>query len=317
MSSLRRCLARPLPARAVTGVALLLLLAACSSGEATPSASADSAELTSRVDKLEREVKSFSAKAQTHEVGATTEVEAEHEGEAEKEKAHEKGHFTYEGEAGPEKWAELDTAWETCATGEAQSPTNLTGGRGVDLTDAVFDYKPSAVTAVNNGHTVQVDIADGGAMVLDGKTYALKQFHFHRPSEHTIEGKAAEMELHLVHADADGKLAVVGVMLDLGAANTGLEPVWAHLPAEKDAAAPLGAAFDAATLLPAKHAAYRYQGSLTTPPCSEGVEWSVLEETATLSQEQSQAFATIFAGGNARPVQEMGARQLLTDAVSG
>ena len=154
-------------------------------------------------------------------------------------------------------------------------------------------------------------------MTLDGKAYSLKQFHFHRPSEHTIEGKAAEMELHLVHADADGKLAVVGVMLDLGAANTGLEPVWAKLPTEANATAALSAPFDAASLVPAKHAAYRYQGSLTTPPYSEGVEWSVLEEKATLSEGQSQAFGAIFTGGNARPVQDLGARLLLTDSVSG
>ena len=106
-------------------------------------------------------------------------------------------------------------------------------------------------------------------------------------------------------------------MLNLGAANAGLEPVWAKLPAEANAKEAPRAPFDAATLLPAKHAAYRYQGSLTTPPCSEGVEWSVLKEKATLSDAQSQAFAAIFASGNARPVQEMGTRQLLSDALSG
>ena len=106
-------------------------------------------------------------------------------------------------------------------------------------------------------------------------------------------------------------------MLDLGAANTGLEPVWAKLPAEANAKEALSAPFDAATLLPAKHAAYRYQGSLTTPPCSEGVEWSVLEEKATLSEEQAKAFTAIFTGGNARPVQGLGSRALLTDSISG
>ena len=117
---------------------------------------------------------------------------------------------------------------------------------------------------------MQVDVADGGSMTLDGKDYTLKQFHFHSPSEHTIEGKAAEMELHLVHADADGKLAVVGVMLNLGAANTGLEPVWAKLPAEANATEALSAPFDAATLLPAKHAAYRYQGVADHAPVQRG-----------------------------------------------
>jgi len=265
------------------------------------------------VDELEKEVNSLSTEGGTHEV-AVTEHEA---GAGAEEAAEEEEHFTYEGEKGPDKWAELDPAWATCAAGEAQSPTNLSSGREIDLTDARFNYKPSAVTAVNNGHTVQVDVADGGSLTLDGKDYTLKQFHFHRPSEHTIDGAASEMELHLVHADADGKLAVVGVMLDLGAANTSLEPVWAQLPAERDATAALSAPFDPSTLLPAKHAAYRYQGSLTTPPCSEGVEWSVLEEKVTLSEEQSQAFAAIFTGGNARPVQELGARLLLTDSVSG
>ena len=200
MSSMRS-LARPLPARAATGVALLLLLAACSAGadtteDATALESAASADLESRVAKLEKEISSFESEAKTREVSATGEAEHESAAGAEAE-VHEKGHFTYEGESGPAKWAELDPAWQTCATGTEQSPTNLTGGRGLDLTDARFDYKPSAVTAVNNGHTVQVEVADGGSMTLDGKTYTLKQFHFHSPSEHTIEGKAAEMELHL------------------------------------------------------------------------------------------------------------------------
>jgi carbonic anhydrase len=316
MSSMR-LLTRPLPARAATGVAVVLLLAACSSGaDATEESTARaSADVEARLDKLEKKVDSFAAERGTHEVAAT--AESGHGAAAGTEHKVEKGHFTYEGESGPENWGTLDTAWETCATGEAQSPTNLTGGRGIDLTDAVFSYQPSAVTAVNNGHTVQVDIADGGSMTLDGKAYTLKQFHFHRPSEHTIEGKASEMELHLVHADADGKLAVVGVMLDLGAVNTALEPVWAKLPTEADAKEALSAPFDAATLLPAKHAAYRYQGSLTTPPCSEGVEWSVLQEKATLSEEQAHAFGAIFTGGNARPVQDLGSRALLTDSVSG
>ncbi len=318
MSSMRS-LARPLPARAATGLALVLLLAACAGGadtdDATARASTASSDLESRVEKLEKEISGLEAEVKTREVSTESEHEPAAGGAESKE--HEKGHFTYEGGSGPAKWAELDPAWETCATGKEQSPTNLTNGRGLDLTDARFDYKPSAVTAVNNGHTVQVEVADGGSMTLDGKEYALKQFHFHSPSEHTIEGKASAMELHLVHADADGKLAVVGVMLDLGAVNTGLEPVWAKLPAQKDAKAPLDAAFNAATLLPAKHAAYRYQGSLTTPPCSEGVEWSVLEETATLSKDQAKAFTAIFAGGNARPVQDLGQRLLITDSVSG
>lgn len=147
-----RSTARPLPAHAATGVALLLLLAACSAGADTTeeSAATASAKLESRVAKLEKEVRAFEVEQGSTEAAAET----EHATAAGAEHKIEKGHFTYEGEAGPANWAELDAAWETCATGEAQSPTNLTGGLDIDLTDAVFSYKPSAVTAVNNGHTV-------------------------------------------------------------------------------------------------------------------------------------------------------------------
>lgn len=223
-------------------------------------------------------------------------------------------HWEYEGEAGPVHWGELSEEYALCATGQSQSPIDLFDAASTDLTDIVFNYQPSDLTIKNNGHTVQVDYAPGSTITVDGVDYELKQFHFHHPSEHAVDGVIYPLEMHLVHADADGNLAVVGVFIKEGQDdNAAFAPVFENLPTEKvDATAIDGVSVDAAALLPAEHAFYTYSGSLTTPPCSEGVHWIVLSTPVTLSPAQIQQFAAVFPL-DARPLQALNGRDLSED----
>lgn len=167
---------------------------------------------------------------------------------------------------------------------------------------------------VNNGHTIQANIAtQDNTIKLDGKTYTLQQFHFHTPSEHTINGKTTDMELHLVHQDKNGVLAVVGLLIKEGKENKKLAAVWDKMPKEESKEeVPLGQKLDARTLLPEDTSTYRYKGSLTTPPCSEGVNWSVVKQPIEMSKEQIEEFKEIFKM-NSRPVQPVNEREILKE----
>lgn len=216
----------------------------------------------------------------------------------------------YEAHNGPALWGSLDPAFAACALGEAQSPIDLTGGRSAGLAPIEFDYRPARIAVENTGHTIQVNADFDSFIVLDGVRYALRQFHFHRGSEHLVDGICLALELHLVHRSEDGALAVVGVLFEEGAAHNALSPVWAHLPAEPGAARAVAGEFDPASLLPARRTAWRYRGSLTTPPCTEGVAWAILTEPLSMSKAQIAAFAAIYPR-NRRPVQPIGERVLL------
>ncbi|MCA9971534.1 MAG: carbonic anhydrase family protein [Anaerolineales bacterium] len=221
-------------------------------------------------------------------------------------------HFAYEGEDGPENWAELSAHYETCATGQAQSPIDLTSANLENLENIVFEYGETAVNILNNGHTIQVDQIQGSQIIIGGDNYQLAQFHFHAPSEHVVDGQPYPIEMHLVHRSASGKLAVVGVLIQEGAENGAFAPVWAHLPAEEMGINATGATVQLADLLPADQTVYRYSGSLTTPPCSEDVLWSVMHQPVEMSAAQIAAFTDIIAGNN-RPVQPLNARTLTLD----
>ena len=221
-------------------------------------------------------------------------------------------HWGYEGTHGPEHWGSLDPGFALCSSGREQSPIDLTGAEPGDLSEIVFNYAPSPISILNNGHTIQVDYQPGSAIVLDGTRYGLIQFHFHHRSEHTVDGGSFPLELHLVHANADGALAVVGIFLEEGAANEALAPVWQHLPAEAGPAAVVRESVDAAALLPERRTTWRYAGSRTTPPCSEGVSWLVMTEPVTASREQIEAFSALFPVNN-RPLQPLNGRRLVTD----
>lgn len=223
-------------------------------------------------------------------------------------------HWTYEGEDGPDKWGELDPAYALCATGEAQSPIDLTGAQAVDLKNIQFDWQPSAMNVFNNGHTIQVNYDAGSFITYNEIQYQLVQFHFHHPSEHTINGEFFPMELHFVHKDANGALAVVGVMLKEGKEdNPAFADLFANLPAEKGDPQPTTITLDANLMIPADHTFTTYVGSLTTPPCTQGVRWLVLSEPVELSAKQLEAFSAIFEL-NARPVQALNDRDLLEDS---
>ena len=194
--------------------------------------------------------------------------------------------------------------------GARQSPIDLTGAVPARPHDLAIHYVPSPLEAINTGYTVQVNVAPGSALIAGGKQYALQQFHFHRPSEHTVDGKAAAMELHLVHLDTAGNLAVVGVFLQVGRHHAELERVWAHLPSRPDERwRGEGDALNAADLLPTDRSYYGYVGSLTTPPYTEGVRWFVLSEPVAVSQAQVDRYAALFAM-NARPLQPLNGREV-------
>ena len=201
-------------------------------------------------------------------------------------------HWDYEGGAGgPDKWASLAPENAVCGTGSTQSPIDIAGTQLGAMGRTNIKWQPAALNVVNNGHTIQADVANGGAIEVDGVPYTLVQFHFHAPSEHTVGGKRFAMETHFVHKSAKGELAVVGVLHDTGAANEALAPIWSALPKtteEKKAVAK----FDLATVLPSDRAMYRYAGSLTTPPCTEGVRWQLSQAPTSVSEVQGNDFNT-------------------------
>ena len=219
-------------------------------------------------------------------------------------------HWEYSGEAGPAQWARLTPEFGQCA-GSNQSPVNLSGLVEAELAPLQFHYLPGGKTLVNNGHTVQVNYAPGSSLELDGMHFELKQFHFHAPSENLIEGRSYPLEGHLVHANAEGELAVVAVMFEAGSANPALSLAWQALPTKAGETRALKEAISAEQLLPAQHDYYRFSGSLTTPPCSEGVRWLVMKQPVQVSQAQIDAFKAVMHHPNNRPVQPLHGRLVL------
>jgi carbonic anhydrase len=213
--------------------------------------------------------------------------------------------WDYAGAAGPDAWGRL--GYETCARGQRQSPIDIRGGIAVDLEPIRFDYRPGAFSVIDNGHTVEVDVAPGSSITVTGHRYELQQFHFHRPSEERVDGRQFDMSVHLVHKDAEGRLAVVAVLLDRGSAQPVVQAVWNNLPLEKHEAVRADTPLDPAQLLPDDRRYYTYMGSLTTPPCSEGVLWMVMQHPVPLSPEQLSIFARLYPM-NARPIQQADGR---------
>jgi carbonic anhydrase len=219
-------------------------------------------------------------------------------------------HWDYTGSRGPSHWASLDPTFSACA-GRNQSPVDLGRFVEAELPPIAFAYKAGGHDVINNGHTVQVDYDPGSSIAIDGDVFSLKQFHFHAPSENHIDGKSFPIEAHFVHADSHGDLAVVAVMFVQGARNPALDTLWARLPTRPDERHALSPEVAAASLLPAVRDYYRYEGSLTTPPCSEGVRWLVLKQPVTASAAQIQRLAAALGHPNNRPVQPIGARVVL------
>ena len=219
-------------------------------------------------------------------------------------------HWAYQGPAGPQTWGGLKPEFSTCANGQRQSPIDIRGGLAVDLEPVKFNYQASPFAVVDNGHTVQANIAPGNSIEIGGKRFDLLQFHFHRPSEERIDGRQFEMSLHLVHKDDQGRLAVVGVLFDKGPAQPAVQRVWNGLPLEKGEELAARVPLELSELLPTDRRYYTYMGSLTTPPCSEGVQWVVMRQPMTMSPEQIELFARMYPM-NARPVQQASGRRIL------
>jgi carbonic anhydrase len=225
--------------------------------------------------------------------------------------AQESGHWGYDGDGAPANWSKLDPANAVCAAGKTQSPINIKGAQTSALSALKFDYNSAPLNIIDNGHTIQVNYAPGSTLSVGDKTYTLKQFHFHHPSEEHVNGRGYDMVAHLVHADAEGRLAVVAVLFTTGQANSLIEQVWKNIPAEKEKAVDVpGATLNAKDLLPSDLGYYTFAGSLTTPPCSESVTWYVLKVTTSFSAGQLASFAKLYPN-NARPIQPTNGRKIL------
>lgn len=223
--------------------------------------------------------------------------------------------WSYDEETGPEHWGVLDTEYAACVKGNEQSPINIEASKvktGETLENIEIQYNSTNFSIANNGHTIQANpAATSNSIVVDGKEYNLAQFHFHTPSEHQFNGQNLDMELHLVHQDANGKLAVLGLMIQEGEENKELAFIWNALPenaTEQDIE--IKEPVDLQALLPSDQTSFHYNGSLTTPPCAEEVKWIVFEEPIEMSKEQIQAYQHIFPD-NHRPVQPLNEREII------
>lgn len=212
---------------------------------------------------------------------------------------------------GPSHWGELEPEFAQCMSGHHQSPIDIRNPQRADLPPIQFDYKPSPLDIIDNGHTIMINYAPGSFISVGDRKYELKQFHFHRPSEEEINGKAYAMTVHLVHADPQGKLAVVAVLLQQGEDNPLVRELWSDLPKEKDKEEHFNnIQINVASLLPADHGYYTFDGSLTTPPCSEGVTWYVLKHPVTVTAAEIEQFSKLYRH-NVRPTQPLYDRVVL------
>lgn len=224
-------------------------------------------------------------------------------------------HWSYGGHTGPGEWAALAEENRLCGIGQRQSPIDLRGSKAAPLADhdVAIRFGKATGKLLNNGHTIQMDVneSDGNAVTFKARDYPLAQFHFHTPSEHRLDGKSFPMEMHLVGKGDRGKLTVVGVFIKAGSQNHALAPLFANLPASNDA--PRDAQIDLDALLPKGRKALLYTGSLTTPPCTESVNWVVLKEPIEMSRNQINAFRKLFRD-NHRPIQPANGRMVVEES---
>jgi carbonic anhydrase len=264
--------------RGMVPATLVLVLAACSQGGTAPAPSSDTRPSTAS---------SASASAAP-------------------------AHWTYQGEEGPAHWGTLDPAYTACADGSAQSPIDVTSPVPTVAPDPVIAYKAGSVKIVNNGHTIEAEAPDGNTVTIDGTSYTLKQVHMHVPSEHKVNGQSFPAEYHFVNKDANGAITVVGLLVQQGASDNA---AWAPFvaAATTQPGGETETELDWPALLPGDLTSYRYAGSLTTPPCTEGVHWVLLETPIELSAAQIAALQKAY-DGNARPTQPLNGRQVTLDS---
>ena len=219
-------------------------------------------------------------------------------------------HWGYAGADGPDNWGKLDAASKVCAAGSQQSPIDIVSPVKAQLPPIKIAWHDRCETIVNNGHTIQLDVVPGSTLSLGESGYTLVQFHFHHPSEHTIAGKPSAMEAHFVHQNGAGNLAVLGVMMKAGSNNAVFKKIVETMPKQAGPPAKADAKIDPHALIPSERGYYVYEGSLTTPPCSETVTWLLLREPIAVAQADIDAFAKLFPM-NARPLQDENRRFVL------
>ena len=220
--------------------------------------------------------------------------------------------WDYLGKYGPASWGKLDPAWKACSAGKEQSPVNITNAKlSKALQPIEFHYVAGPVTLENNGHTVEVHVRPGSYIVADGVRYDLVQFHFHHPGEEAVKGRLSDMVAHLVHQSADGRTAVVAVRFveDRGQPNALLSTLWANLPRSAGQTTKIDDMVNPGGFLPADRGYWTYTGSLTAPPCTEGVKWVIFQQQMPLSREQLRAFAALYPV-NSRPLQDLRGRKV-------
>lgn len=223
--------------------------------------------------------------------------------------ADEETHWSYTGEDGPTQWGDLTPDNFMCSQGKNQSPIDLTGSVDADLPPLEFDFSnPGRSDEINDGHTIRFNIKPGNFTTVHGRRYEVIQGHFHSPSEHRINGKSFPMEIHLVHANEKGDLAVLGILFEEGEENDLLNHLDSFRPPDMT---PYTEPIDYNDLFTSRTEYYRYSGSLTTPPCSEGVLWTVFKNPLIASKEQMERFHSAMGSDTNRPVQPRNARTIL------
>ncbi|AHM72833.1 carbonic anhydrase [Yersinia hibernica] len=225
--------------------------------------------------------------------------------------AAEHAHWGYEGQEDPAHWGKLSPDFSLCETGKNQSPVNIKGALKTHHGQLELAFQPGKQQIVNNGHTIQINVSDGNTLKLDGDTFTLQQFHFHAPSENEIDGKQYPLEAHFVYKDKVGALVVLALMFQEGKTNSQLAHAWQQIPTTIDQAAVLDKPLDINALLPKQFNFYRFSGSLTTPPCTEGVSWLVLDKQVSASGEQISQFRSAVHHSNNRPVQPLNGRVIV------
>jgi carbonic anhydrase len=221
-------------------------------------------------------------------------------------------HWSYTGSSGPKSWGTLEKDYAACGQGKSQSPIDIRddAAKPTDLPAIQFDYRTVPLKIIDNGHSIQVNYAPGSSITLDGQRYELVQFHFHKPSEEKINGRQYPMVAHLVHKNQRGQLAVIAVLLATGPSNPLIKTLWANIPNRKEAEAEVPAVtINAADLLPGNRTYYTFTGSLTTPPCTEGVRWLVLRNPTSVSENEVARFGDFYPM-DARPVQALNGREI-------
>lgn len=217
---------------------------------------------------------------------------------------------------GPDVWGRLSVDYDLCATGTRQSPIDLTAARRQILPSPTFDYESSGIELLNTGHTIEMRYDAGSWLGLQQERYALEELHFRVPSEHTIDGRSFPMELHLLHRAASGGRANLALLVEAGARHDALAAILDNLPEGTELPRQvLDARFTASDLLPAETAWYRYDGSLTEPPCAEGVRWLIAATPIQVDEAQLEQIRAVVRGNN-RPIQPTNGRPLLIDASS-